>query len=354
VRVFHHSADLRRPVTSASIELSESEDQSGFPTVDIGSNVDGLVILTQTCDVRRSCSQRPYIEVCPLVYVDEDTASAAAAGEMPRYATLPAVGSNAVADLDRSMTVEKGWLSFATRTPGWATDAEIRHFQAAIARHYQRFAFPDDFTKTLSKLRKKILDRHGKQTSHEGRLFAVVEEIRVSADPSWAADSVEVTLIFILPAGTLAPPPDELIDGPAMEETLKWLSARTRDSTSIAERILSESDPMSASVLWKRLAESWARNCTPSGCISAVYGEAVDAEEFSIAEYKKTDRLDLDHLSDEGSPPETMPPEPTPAEPHTPVGDSIEPTAESPVQNLSLPARIRQVFRAKILRRVWR
>jgi hypothetical protein len=32
----------------------------------------GLVVVTQSCDVVRSCTERPYVEVCPLVEVDDD------------------------------------------------------------------------------------------------------------------------------------------------------------------------------------------------------------------------------------------------------------------------------------------
>src|SRR5690349_11745928 len=103
---FSHVADLRRPVTSASEELSRSRLSSGNTQVRISTEVESLVILTQTCDIVRSSADRPYIEVCPLIRVDPSIATAAAAGERPSYAALPALGDNAVADLDRVMTVE--------------------------------------------------------------------------------------------------------------------------------------------------------------------------------------------------------------------------------------------------------
>jgi len=301
VHQFHHLADLREPVTSESATKSGSFAHTGQSTLGIDTSVDGLVVLTQTCDIRRSASTRPYVEVCPLVHVDEATAKAASAREMPRYAAIPAVGAATVADLDRVMTVEKGWLSFASRIPGWTTDAEIRRFQAAVARRYQRFAFPDDFTKSMSKLRTKIIDRHGKQTSPEGKLFAEVKEIRVTARPGWSADNIETTLTFILPSGTLDTVPEELVSEPRLGETLQWLSARERNSADISKRVLSEPDISSRSILWQRLGEAWAKSCKPTGCITAVYGEVVDALEYPIAEYWASDQLDLDYLSDDSS-----------------------------------------------------
>jgi hypothetical protein len=196
------------------------------------------------------------------------------------------------------MTVEKGWLSLAAITPGWNQDSEIRKFQAAVARRYQRFAFPDDFTKTVSRLRDKIISRHGKLTSPEGQLFSVVRQVRVSANPHWSASEVEVTLSFIVAANTLDEIPEEIGDTEELTTTLRWLSARQRTSFEIATRLLSESDPESKNVLWTRLAEAWAQSCRPTGCIRSVFGEARDASEYPIAEFWESSQLDLDHLSE--------------------------------------------------------
>lgn len=301
VHTFSHIADLRRPVTSASMELSRRQASSSIPTVRVTTEVESLVVLTQTCDIRRTSADRPYIEVCPLVRVAPAIAASAAAGERPTYAAMPALGDDAVADLDRVMTVEKGWLSLAGYMQGWTTDSQIRKFQATVARRYERFAFPDDFTKAAGKLRDKVLSKHGKLTSPEGQLFSSVCQIRVRAEPHWSSPDVEVMLSFILPAGTLGEVPDEADGDPSLSETLKWLSARQRSSTEIAERILSESNPGARDVLWTRIAEAWARTCKPYGCIGSIFGEARDAGEYPISEYWESAPLDVDYLSDDGS-----------------------------------------------------
>ncbi len=211
VRIFQHFADLRRPVTAEALRLAKSTQLSGSPVVRIATAVEGLVVLTQTCDIQRPAAKRPYVELCPLIRVDPETARAASARERPRFAAIPALGPDAVADLDRVMTVEKGWLTYASRVPGWTTDDEVRSFQAAVARRYQRFAFPDDFVESMDKLRERIIKRHGRQTSPEGQLFAITKEIRAVASPHWSAENIEVTLFFVLPGGTLSPVPDELV-----------------------------------------------------------------------------------------------------------------------------------------------
>ena len=297
VKSFNHFADLRRPVTDASIELSKTSAVANVSTARIGTKVEGLVVLTQTCDIQRSSLKRPYIELCPLIRIEVGDAKSAAAGDLPRYAALPSLGEDAVADLDRIMTVEKGWLSFAARTQGWVSDAEIRNFQAAVARRYQRFAFPDDFTIAASKLRDKIISRHGKPSSAEGQLFSLVKHIRVKAEPHWSSSEIEVTISFILEADTLGEIPEELVDSQPYSDTLKWLAAKQRTSTEIAERILSEPSSPAKDILWTRLTEAWARSCKPRGCVSSIFGEVRDASEYPISEYWESSPLDLDYLS---------------------------------------------------------
>lgn len=303
VQGFSHVADLRRPVTATSAELSRSQASSGITAARISTEVESLVVLTQTCDIRRTSADRPYVEVCPLVRVPPSIAASAAAGERPSYAALPTLGDDAVADLDRVMTVEKGWLSLAGYIQGWTTDSEVRRFQAAVARRYERFAFPDDFTKVAGKLREKILSKHGKLTSPEGQLFSTVSQVRVKADPHWSSPDIEVTLSFILPAGTLGEVPEDVEGSQSLTETLRWLSVKQRSSTEIAERILSEADPETRDVLWTRMAEAWARACKPYGCIRRVFGEVRDASEYPISEYWESSPLDVDYLSDDGSMP---------------------------------------------------
>lgn len=307
---FVHLADLSRPVTTASIQAGQSAASSSSAVARITTAVDGLVVITQTCDIRRSSLQRPYIEVCPLVHVDPTIAASAAAGERPNYAAIPALGDSAVADLDRVMTVEKGWLSSATIVSGWNTDQEIRRFQAAVARRYQRFAFPDDFTMSMNRLRDKIISRHGKGTSPEGQLFAVLKQIRVSADPHWSANEIDVKLSFILDSGVLSDIPNDVGDTERFNETLRWLLDGRRSSSDIATRLQSESDLESKNVLWTRLAEAWARTCRPQGGINSIIGEIRDVDEYSISEYWESSQLDLDHLSesygDQDSPPQSQ------------------------------------------------
>ena len=99
---FIHAGDPAEPLTDSAAQATEGGLQA------LTSEVAGLVVVTQTCDIVRSCTTRPYVEVAPLMRVDADDLLTVQRGRRPAQATLPTlVASSLVADLDRVMTVEK-------------------------------------------------------------------------------------------------------------------------------------------------------------------------------------------------------------------------------------------------------
>src|SRR4051812_32105621 len=110
---FVHRFDPSLPVTgpgraAADADADLAEEQ-----------VAGLVVVTQTCDVVRSCAERPYVEVCPLVEVNEEKLREIERGRRPAYGFIPLLTDRRlVADLDRTMTVEKPVMMKWARTPG--------------------------------------------------------------------------------------------------------------------------------------------------------------------------------------------------------------------------------------------
>jgi hypothetical protein len=66
----------------------------------VTTETSGLVVLTQTCDLRRSADQRPFVDLAPLVTLEETVAKEAAQNMRPRYAPVPALGPRSFADLD--------------------------------------------------------------------------------------------------------------------------------------------------------------------------------------------------------------------------------------------------------------
>ncbi|MBK6693593.1 MAG: hypothetical protein IPG50_15500 [Myxococcales bacterium] len=247
---FVHVGDGAAPLSAAAAE-------AGSGVQALTSEVLGLVVVTQTCDVVRSCVTRPYVEVAPLVPVSEDDLHQVKRGRRPAHATLPALDKELlVADLDRVMTVEKSIVASWKRTPGFTRDADGRSFAQALARKRVRFAFPDDFTSLVKKLQARLGDKHDKNTD-EGRGLRALREIRVCASPSWDAGSPEVFFWFI------------------------------RD----------DADATFEGKSWADLLKVWLMLVPATGRFTGVDGQVATLHEMTAEDYVDSDPLDLDHLS---------------------------------------------------------
>lgn len=221
------------------------------------SPVRGLVVVTQTCDIVRAWTRRPFVEVCPLIEVDEDDFRQIERGWQPGFAVVPRLSAQRlVADLNRVMTVEKPVAAKWPRTPGWDTDDEARIFAGSLARKRARFAFPNDFTRFANKLEDRLAEKHDKE-SDEGRALRALRELRVQASPSW--DDAEVSLMF-------------------------WF-------------VRHDHNPDFEGRSWADLLDSWLRLVPASGRFIQVEGQVSTLEEMKAADYVYSDQLDLDYLS---------------------------------------------------------
>ncbi|NOT27355.1 MAG: hypothetical protein HOP16_14785 [Acidobacteria bacterium] len=237
-------SDAARAAVAAGADLVEEE-------------VPGFVVVTQTCDVVRTCAARPYVEVSPLIEVPNDFLNEVKRGRRPAFAFIPALEPHRlVADLDRAMTVEKSVVAAWNRVPGWTTDPEIRALAAALARKRVRFAFPDDFVHFVRPLQDRLTGRHGRD-SPEGRALRSLREIRVGASPSWDDARTNVMFYFIRTGE-----PDEF----------------TQDQ-------------------WVRFLETWLGLIPADGRFGEVEGLVTTLEGLTAADYVASDPLDLDHLS---------------------------------------------------------
>jgi len=248
---FVHVGDPGEPLTEAAADAEGPDLQA------LTSMVAGLTVVTQTCDVVRSCTDRPYLEVAPLAEVAEHDMPAIEHGHRPVLAVVPSVRDRRlVADLDRVMTIEKAVAARWTRTPGCTGDAERRAFALALARKRARFAFPDDFADCVGKLVKRLVDKHSKQ-SDEGAALRRLREIRVLASPSWEAGAVGVMLWFI-----------------RNEEDIDYEGTR-----------------------WDELLVKWLGLLPTTGRFDPIDGAVVTLEDMTAAEYVASDPVDLDRLS---------------------------------------------------------
>lgn len=244
--------DVDAPITEeARVAAAEGADAGE-------AEVRGLMLLTQTCDIVRSCHDRPFVEVCPLVEVDDEKFDEIRKGRRPNYAYIPGIGEGArlVGDLDRLMAVEKAVVAGWERVIGCRDDDEVRRLSLALARKRARFAFPDDFVAFAKDLQNRLTSKHNRD-SDEGRALRALREIRVRAAPSWDAEQVQLTFWFIRHD-------DELqFEGQTWDNYLvSWL-ARVRDNRRF----------------------------------HSIEGAVVTLDDITAREYIESDQLDLDHLS---------------------------------------------------------
>ena len=257
---FLHLADPSRPHSGASMQVADAMTDRG-ETLETGptpivDEVRGLVILTQTCDVVRGCRKRPFVEVSPLIEISGQDLEAIRRLKRPAFAYVPATAERRlVADLDRTMTIEKALVAGWTRIPGWKTDNELRDFALALARKRSRFAFPDDFVAAAQAFQRHLAGKHDKKTE-EGARLRELREIRVRAAPSWESDSVCLTWWFI------------------------------KDSV-----------PEDTTIDWSRLLDRWLDRFDQTGRFSIDASIACRLEDMTARDYVESDRLDLDHLS---------------------------------------------------------
>jgi hypothetical protein len=215
--------------------------------------VPGFALITQTCDVLR----RDEVQIAALIPVTTDELELTRRRRKPRFAYLPQLAPHKmVVDLDRVMTVQKVVLAGAERLDWALTDGERRLFADALARHKERFAFPNDFVDAMQPLRRRLDDKKNKDSA-EGRLIRAASELRVAASPSWDGESVEVTLFCLL--------------------------EQDSHSNDRAE--------------WAKIIKTWEGLCKLPKRL--VFGGAILStyEEMSAADYLGSDKLDLDYMS---------------------------------------------------------
>ena len=205
----------------------------------------------------RSCSSRPFVEVVPLVEVNEQDLYEVKRGRRPQYAFIPGVAEHClVADLDRIMTLDKAVVAGWERKLGCQNDLEVRSLAQALARKRIRFAFPDDFTQWARKLQERFREKHDK-SSLEGQALRALREIRVQAAPSWNDSEIQIMFWFIRD-----------------EEQVQFQGTQ-----------------------WTQLLEQWRKLIPASERFQSVEGQVVTLEDITAKEYVESDPLDLDHLS---------------------------------------------------------
>jgi hypothetical protein len=185
-------------VAAAEADNETGEISSELSEIVGDDKIVGFVIVSQTCDIVRSIKDVPYVEVCPLIIVEEEKVKQAQGLAGNHCLFIPTLEKlNIVGDMDCTMTVEKKMLLYWVRKAGWTHDEEVRKIQWSLSRKRKRFAFPDDFNDAIRRMRDNFQRKHSKKVSPEGALMRGLDEIRVMASPNWDAPLIKLFFWFI-------------------------------------------------------------------------------------------------------------------------------------------------------------
>ncbi|WP_160147812.1 hypothetical protein [Tabrizicola flagellatus] len=119
-------------------------------------------------------------------------------GGVPRLAIVEKAPVGLVAELARPLTISKELLVTWKRNQGFADPAKAVEFARSLERCFGRFAFPDDFNRSISPLLNKLRDGYGRENAEMGRVARSLAEIRVRPSAAWDTEEVRVRFYLIL------------------------------------------------------------------------------------------------------------------------------------------------------------
>jgi hypothetical protein len=245
------------PLTSVAADAAgESAGEDEVVVTD--DDVVGLVVLTQTCDIRKTARKETFLHFARLVELDAVTAKEARDKKRPRYVHVPGRGDTSFADISLVVTVEKAVVAEWTRKQGCSNDDDRKDFREGVRRRWSRFAFPSDVDATLKPLADALKKDEGKD-NQAGKAIDSLWEIRVLAVGGWYTPPVQLYLYFIVrPTHMPMPLPFDEV---------------------------------------KAVVAGWMKNCPAKGDVGNIECEVVPIDELSAYDYSRSEELDTDALS---------------------------------------------------------
>ena len=267
-----HFQTLHHPKESAMDGWEPNEEDTDEPF--LGSVLkEGAVLISQTCDVIRglTSTNKKFLQFCALEKLSLEELTEVKHGKSPLFAYVPGAAKHGMAaNLTWVTMVEKPLAASWERQKGCYSDTESTEFAESIARHKQRYAFPDDFSDHVvrpfqaraekrhnSQASRTSSDRNERRSALESAGFQALKEIRVAAKPSWdKPDNLSIILI------------------------------------------LNKADCGLTPAEWEEVRGLWQGLLKPHGQIKTIDVESPTVlDEISASDYLASHRLDLDYLS---------------------------------------------------------
>lgn len=269
---------------------------------------DGVAVISQTCDAR--LEKIPHLLVALVVRKTEDEVPSLRRGQSQRYVKI-GLDDDTCIDLDVIQSVAKHVAASAEvvwKFPADDVDA-VSNLGTQIGRRFSRFPIPDKAIPWLAPLQKLLTDKSGHPAKPVGAVLDSIDEVRVSAANHWYAPGRELTLHVILKRDVLSARPDDT--PPIPSETLAdWLNTKTRTVDDIAARI-PKANGDDLEILWQQFVERLAERCLAhahkhrdyaAGEVTDVVAVLATADDFTLYDFRRSQTLDLEFLSDAHSP----------------------------------------------------
>lgn len=179
-------------------DISGNPDETGLDAYFDYLDPAGFVVISQTCDIVSEPTRNPWVVVCPLVRVDPARMTEIERGGVPRFALVEKAPEGFAAEIARPLTISKGLLASWQRNQGFTDPDKAVEFARSLERCFGRFAFPDDFNRSISPLLRKLKDGYGKEKAEIGRVTRSLAELRVRPSDAWDTKEVRVRFFLIL------------------------------------------------------------------------------------------------------------------------------------------------------------
>ena len=278
----------------------------------------GVVIISQTCDIVQESASKANLTVAPLV---DPTAANISNAKRGRSATLLYLdgeqdGGEAVADLQFVSSLPKVEIIGRTLIARHATEPSVsgqRQLAHRIGRAYTRFAFPDEVVPFLKRLR-DMARKKANTMSAFGRVIDFVSDLRVSSD-QWQSPDRQLRIYVVVSAQMLMNPEDADPDwdwsqlvaiGARRGEDLRNASlarisellARECERHGTSPAVVNMTSLLNLWDLWKAALEKELLIPHLNDEVSSVEVVLTSDEEFTLRQWRRTESLDLEVLSD--------------------------------------------------------
>lgn len=257
----------------------------------------GAVVVSQSCDATRKTVFE--LQVSPIVRLEDHELGNALSGRQPRYCHIPALDGSSFADLTIVATIHKDLAlrSVIQRGVDQENQRERDNFSRAVARRFDRFAFPDEVVPWIKPLQDLFRSKADNQQSPLHVVVRQIEELRLEAVGGWRSEGpFDLVLIVVVGPGVL----------PEIEDLEVDIDSVQSPSQTATQWPGTDAAPAELVSFWEIFARSLELTCKPpkgspksvQDAVRSLTVEVVCEDDLTYQRVRRSAEIDLDHLSE--------------------------------------------------------